>query len=86
MDNVFRNTFGSKQPQAPQSATDKATDTILNNNPEMGASTASGTAQSMSSNNNPEFTQGDRTLKDEIGGNPLKVVMASEHTDPAFHS
>jgi hypothetical protein len=40
----------------------------------------------MSSSNNPEFTQGDRNLRDEIGGNPLKVVMASEHTDPAFHS
>lgn len=86
MDNVFRKTFGSPKPQNPQSDVDKATAVILGNNPEMGEGTARGTAQAMSSNNNPEFTQGDRNLKDEIGGNPLKVVMASEHTDPAFHS
>lgn len=86
MDDVFRKTFGDPRSQNPQSDVDKATDTILANNPEMGEGTAKGTAQAMSSNNNPEFTQGDRNLKDEIGGNPLKVVMASEHTDPAFHS
>lgn len=86
MDNVFRKTFGKPKPQTQQTTTDKAVNIILQNNPEMGKATATGTVQSMSSNNNPEFTSGDRALKDELGGNPLKVVMASEHTDPAFHS
>jgi len=52
----------------------------------MGEATAQGTINSMNSNDNPEFTAADNTLKRILGGNPLKVVMASEHTDPAFHS
>lgn len=66
--------------------TQKSTSTILQNNPEMGEATAQGTINSMNSNDNPEFTAADNTLKRILGGNPLKVVMASEHTDPAFHS
>lgn len=85
MREVFRNTFGEPKPQ-PKPQPKSPTDIILEANPEMGKSTAEGTVASMNDNNNPEFALGDNTLKGMLGGNPLKVVMASEHTDPAFHS
>ena len=77
--------FGEEQ-EEQKSTTDNAVTTILESNPEMGESTAEGTVASMESNGNPEFTKADNTLKEQLGGSPLKIAMASEHTDPAFHS
>lgn len=48
--------------------------------------TTTGTVAAMNSTENPEFSPADNVLKEKLGGKTLKVVMASEHTDPAFHS
>lgn len=44
------------------------------------------TVKTMQDNSNPEMNAADKVVKTQAGGSPLKVVLASEHTDPASHS